>query len=259
MTQNERRQFLIRKLLSEEPEYQGIEIPPHIEGQKRFLRSLMNVRRPRPIDAEILKIQDEYLKAEVEAKGIVDGSTLPACPFNKRMVLWRGDITTLKVDGIVNAANSALRGCFIPCHSCVDNIIHSVSGIQLRLACDEIMRKQGHEEPTGSAKITPAFNLPCQYVLHTVGPIVSGPLTDTHCSQLADCYQSCLELAVKNGLKSLAFCCISTGEFHFPQRTAAEIAVETVKEFLRSDRTMEKVIFNVFKTEDYEIYKRLLG
>lgn len=259
MTQNERRQFLIRKLLSEEPEYQGIEIPPHIEGQKRFLRSLMNVRRPRPIDAEILKIQDEYLKAEVEAKGIVDGSTLPACPSNKRMVLWRGDITTLKVDGIVNAANSALRGCFIPCHSCVDNIIHSVSGIQLRLACDEIMRKQGHEEPTGSAKITPAFNLPCQYVLHTVGPIVSGPLTDTHCSQLADCYQSCLELAVKNGLKSLAFCCISTGEFHFPQRTAAEIAVETVKEFLRSDRTMEKVIFNVFKTEDYEIYKRLLG
>lgn len=258
MTQNERRQFLIRKLLSEEPEYQGIEIPPHIEGQKRFLRSLMNVRRPRPIDAEILKIQDEYLKAEVEAKGIVDGSTLPACPSNKRMVLWRGDITTLKVDGIVNAANSALRGCFIPCHSCVDNIIHSVSGIQLRLACDEIMRKQGHEEPTGSAKITPAFNLPCQYVLHTVGPIVSGPLTDTHCSQLADCYQSCLELAVKNGLKSLAFCCISTGEFHFPQRTAAEIAVETVKEFLRFDKTMERVIFNVFKTEDYEIYKRLL-
>lgn len=259
MTQNERRQFLIRKLLSEEPEYQGIEIPPHIEGQKRFLRSLMNVRRPRPIDAEILKIQDEYLKAEVEAKGIVDGSTLPACPSNKRMVLWRGDITTLKVDGIVNAANSALRGCFIPCHSCVDNIIHSVSGMQLRLACDEIMRKQGHEELTGSAKITPAFNLPCQYVLHTVGPIVSGPLTDTHCSQLADCYQSCLELAVKNGLKSLAFCCISTGEFHFPQRTAAEIAVETVKEFLRFDKTMERVIFNVFKTEDYEIYKRLLG
>lgn len=259
MTQNERRQFLIRKLLSEEPEYQGIEIPPHIEGQKRFLRSLMNVRRPRSIDAEILKIQDEYLKAEVEAKGIVDGSTLPACPSNKRMVLWRGDITTLKVDGIVNAANSALRGCFIPCHSCVDNIIHSVSGMQLRLACDEIMRKQGHEEPTGSAKITPAFNLPCQYVLHTVGPIVSGPLTDTHCSQLAGCYQSCLELAVKNGLKSLAFCCISTGEFHFPQRTAAEIAVETVKEFLRFDKTMERVIFNVFKTEDYEIYKRLLG
>lgn len=259
MTQNERRRFLIRKLLSEEPEYQGIEIPPHIEGQKRFLRSLMNVRRPRSIDGEILKIQDEYLKAEVEAKGIVDGSALPACPSNKRMVLWRGDITTLKVDGIVNAANSALRGCFIPCHSCVDNIIHSVSGMQLRLACDEIMRKQGHEEPTGSAKITPAFNLPCQYVLHTVGPIVSGPLTDTHCSQLADCYQSCLELAVKNGLKSLAFCCISTGEFHFPQRTAAEIAVETVKEFLRFDKTMERVIFNVFKTEDYEIYKRLLG
>lgn len=259
MTQDERRMVLIRKLLSEEKEYRGIEIPPHPEGQKRFLRSLMNVRRPRPIDDEILKIQDEYLRTEVETKGIVDGDLLPPCPSDRRLVLWRGDITTLKADGIVNAANSALRGCFIPCHSCIDNMIHSVSGIQLRLVCDDIMKKQGHEEPVGRAKITPAFNLPCRYVLHTVGPIVSGPLTDRHCEQLSDCYRSCLELASKNGLKSLAFCCISTGEFHFPQRTAAEIAVDTVKEFLRSDKKIERVIFNVYKTEDYEIYKRILG
>ncbi len=259
MTQDERRVFLIKKMLTEEPEYQGIEMPRHMEGQKRFLRSLMNVRRPRPIDQELLKIQDEYLTWEVEKKGIVDGDSLPVSPVNSRLILWRGDITTLKVDGIVNAANSGLRGCFIPCHSCVDNMIHSVSGIQLRLACDEIMKKQGHEEPTGTAKITPAFNLPCSYVLHTIGPIVSGPLTDRHCEQLADCYRSCLELASERGLKSLAFCCISTGEFRFPQKAAAEIAVETVKEFLRTDKKIARVIFNVFKMEDYEIYKNLLG
>lgn len=170
-----------------------------------------------------------------------------------------GDITTLKIDAIVNAANSALRGCFVPCHSCVDNVIHSASGIQLRLACDELMREQGYEEPTGSAKITPAYNLPCQYVLHTVGPVVSGPLTEKHCRQLADCYKSCLKLASENQLRSVAFCCISTGEFHFPQKEAAEIAVKTVSDYLQTDTQIEKVIFNVFKQEDYHIYKRLLG
>ncbi len=155
----------------------------------------------------------------------------------------------LIADAIVNAANSALRGCFVPCHSCVDNIIHSVSGIQLRLACDELMTEQGYNEPTGKAKITPAFNLPCSYVLHTVGPIVSGALTKKHCEQLADCYKSCLELASDKGLKSVALCCISTGEFHFPQKKAAEIAVQTVTDFLQTDTQIEKVIFNVFKQE----------
>ena len=141
----------------------------------------------------------------------------------------------------------------------MDNIIHSVSGIQLRLACDEIMNRQGYDEPTGKAKITPAYNLPSQYVIHTVGPIVSGRLTKEHCRQLADCYRSCLEIAKDHGLKSIAFCCISTGEFHFPQKKAAEIAVQTVLEELDRDTSIEKVVFNVFKQEDYDIYQELLG
>lgn len=258
MTQDEKRLLLIRELLEESPQYMDVEIPSEEEGQKRLLRSLMNIRPPRPISQEFLKVQDEYLKGETAERGIVDGDALEGTERDGRLVLWCGDITTLKVDAIVNAANSALRGCFVPCHSCVDNIIHSVSGIQLRLACDELMTEQGYEEPTGKAKITPAFNLPCRYVLHTVGPIVSGLLTEKHCRQLAACYKSCLESASDKGLKSIAFCCISTGEFHFPQKKAAEIAVQTVTDFLQTDTRMEKVIFNVFRQEDYDIYKAIL-
>lgn len=259
MTQTERRIYLIQKLIDEQPRYQGMQIPQDTVAQKRMLRSLMNVRMPKNIGADFLAVQDEYLCEEVKVKGITDSDTLPVSPVNNRLVLWRGDITTLKVDAIVNAANSALRGCFVPCHSCVDNIIHSISGIQLRLACDALMTEQGYDEPTGKAKITPAFNLPCGYVIHTVGPIVLGVLTKEHCEQLADCYKSCLELASDKGLKSIAFCCISTGEFHFPQKKAAEIAVQTVTHFLQTDKRLEKVVFNVFKQEDYSIYKGLLG
>ena len=259
MNQTERRYFLIRELLKEQPQYRQMEIPEDSQGQKQLLRSLMNIRSPHPIGEEFLKVQDEYLSTEVREKGIMDSGALPVSPVNSRLVLWRGDITTLKVDGIVNAANSALRGCFIPCHSCVDNMIHSVSGIRLRLACHELMTKQGPDEPVGKAKITPAFNLPCRYVLHTVGPIVHGQLTEKHRRELAGCYRSCLELAASSGLKSIAFCCISTGEFHFPQKEAADIAVKTVTEYLQADSQMERVIFNVFKQEDYDIYRRLLG
>lgn len=259
VTHSEKREFLIRGLLAELPQYSNMEIPEDENEQKRLLRSLMNIRAPHPISDEFLRIQDEYLGEEVEEKGITDSALLPASPADSRLVLWRGDITTLKIDAIVNAANSALRGCFIPCHSCVDNIIHSVSGIQLRLACDRIMNEQGYDEPTGKAKLTPAYNLPSRYVIHTVGPIVSGHLTETHCRQLADCYRSCLEAAADKGLKSIAFCCISTGEFHFPQRKAAEIAVRTVTDFLDADTRIEKVVFNVFKQEDQNIYRQLLG
>lgn len=259
MDQNERRNYLIQKLLEEQPAYQDLQIPAGEEDQKRLLRSLMNVRPPRPVSERFLAVQDEYLTEEVKKKGIIDSDSLPVSPEDPRLVLWRGDITTLKIDAIVNAANSALRGCFVPCHSCVDNIIHSVSGIQLRLECDRLMRKQEHDEPIGKAKITPAYNLPCRYVLHTVGPVVGRMLTRGHCRKLADCYRSCLELAADNRLKSIAFCCISTGEFHFPQKKAAGIAVQTVQEFLESDERIEKVVFNVFKEEDYDIYKRLLG
>lgn len=259
MTHSEKRKYLIKGLLSEFPQYNDLVIPDNEEAQKRLLRSLMNIRPPRPVSEAFLKIQDEYLGEAVAEKGVTDSASLPASSLDSRLVLWRGDITTLKIDAIVNAANSALRGCFVPCHSCVDNIIHSVSGIQLRLACDRIMNEQGHDEPTGRAKITPAYNLPSEYVIHTVGPIVSGPLTDQHCRQLADCYRSCLEIAAENGLKSIAFCCISTGEFHFPQKKAAEIAVRTVTDYLNRDSRIGKVVFNVFKQEDYDIYKGLLG
>ena len=259
MTHEEKRTYLIRELLAELPDCSGMGIPDHEGEQKRLLRSLMNIRPPRPVSDQFLRIQDEYLREEAARKGITDAAALPASGLDGRLLLWKGDITTLKIDAIVNAANSSLRGCFIPCHSCVDNIIHSVSGIQLRLDCDRIMKEQGYDEPTGRAKITPAYNLPSRYEIHTVGPIVTGRLTDKHCRQLADCYQSCLELAAKNGLKSIAFCCISTGEFHFPRERAAEIAVQTVVDYLAADRRIEKVVFNVFKQEDYDIYRKLMG
>ena len=259
MTQDERRRILIQELLKELPQYADMQIPIDQQEQKRLLRSLMNIRAPRPISREILKLQDAYLQKEVQSKGITDSDLLPVSSVDSRLVLWRGDITTLKIDGIVNAANSGMRGCFVPCHSCVDNIIHSVSGMQLRLTCDRLMKEQGHEEPTGRAKITPAYNLPCKYVLHTVGPIVSGVLTEKHCRQLSDCYRSCLELAAESGLKSIAFCCISTGEFHFPQEKAAGIAVDTVRDFLQGDERITKVVFNVYQEKDYQIYEKLLG
>lgn len=259
MTQSERRLFLIQELLLEFPQYRDIQIPDSGEEQKRLLRSLMNIRPPQSVSRTFLEVQDVYLSEEVAEKGITDSALLPGSPRDKRLVLWRGDITSLKIDAIVNAANSALRGCFVPCHSCVDNIIHSVSGIQLRLACDELMRAQGHEEPTGRAKITPAYNLPSRFVLHTVGPVVRGMLTKDKCRQLADCYRSCLFLAAEKGLKSVAFCCISTGEFHFPQKEAAKIAVQTVTEFLQKDTRIERVVFNVFKQEDWNIYREILG
>lgn len=259
MTQEEKRKFLIKELLSELPPYSSMEIPSQENAQKRLLRSLMNIRAPRPVSKAFLKIQDAYLSEEVIRKGVTDSALLPVSSLDRRLAVWRGDITTLKIDAIVNAANRTLRGCFVPCRTCVDNIIHSTSGVQLRLTCDKIMHGQGYDEPTGKAKITPAYNLPSKYVLHTVGPIVSGALTQIHCKQLADCYRSCLELAAKNKLKSIAFCCISTGEFHFPQEKAAKIAVKTVLDFLHTDTRIEKVVFNVFKQTDDALYQKLLG
>lgn len=256
MTQDEKRIYLIKELLKEQPQYSGVEIPQDEREQKILLRSLFNIRMPIPANEEVLKIQDEYLQAETAAKGITHIEDL--APVQKGIYLWQGDITTLAADAIVNAANSALLGCFVPCHGCIDNAIHTAAGMQLRLECAEIMRIQGHEEPTGSAKITKAYNLPCRYVLHTVGPIVGGKLTAEDCRLLENCYRSCLELADKNGIKSIAFCCISTGEFHFPNEKAAQIAVKTVKEYLKKNPNGTKVIFNVFKDTDYQIYRRLL-
>lgn len=257
MNQSEKRLFLIQSLLNERPSCQKQMIPTDSERQKILLRGLMNVRRDYPIDAEFLQVQDAYLQDEIAAKGITDIADLT--PIQPGLYLWQGDITTLRCDAIVNAANSGMTGCYIPNHRCIDNAIHTYAGVELRLACEELMEQQGYPEPTGQAKITPAFNLPCRYVLHTVGPIIDGRVTQRNRELLASCYRSCLELAAENKLESVVFCCISTGEFHFPNDLAAEIAVRSVKEFLKKQTSVKKVIFNVFKDLDKEIYARLLG
>ena len=256
MNQSERRLFLIQSLLKENPEYRDMSIPADTDSQRQLLRGLLNIREPRRIGADFLQIQDEYLQEETAAKGITDAADL--VPLQPGLYLWQGDITTLKCDAIVNAANSGMTGCYCPNHGCIDNAIHTYAGVQLRLACAEIMDKQGYPEPTGQAKITPAFDLPCRYVLHTVGPIINGRVTQHDRALLASCYRSCLELAAEKGLESVAFCCISTGEFHFPNEQAAEIAVQTVKAFLKKQTSVKKVIFNVFKDMDKKIYERLL-
>ena len=256
MNQTERRVYLIKELLAEQPHYKGIEIPSGTQVQKDLLRSLMNVRLPAPLSDEYIQIESEYLKEDTAEKGITRLSDLT--PVEGNLYLWQGDITTLECDAIVNAANSQMLGCFRPLHNCEDNCVHSAAGLRLRNFCNEIMEKQGHEEPTGQAKITPAFNLPSKYVLHTVGPIVSGRLTQKHCDLLASCYTSCLKLADANGCESVAFCCISTGVFGFPQREAAQIAVQTVKDYKQQTGSSIKVIFNVFKDEDLVIYRENL-
>ena len=249
--QSEKRLYLIRALFRDRRE--NLSVPQEEQAQKRLLRALFNVRPPIPCDAEFLRVQDEYLREETRQKGVTDCATLT--PIRPGVYLWQGDITTLKCDAIVNAANSQMLGCFCPNHGCIDNAIHTFAGVELRLACAELMSKQGHDEPTGQAKITPAFNLPCRYVIHTVGPIVVGRLTERDCELL----RSCLALADEKHLGSIAFCCISTGEFHFPNERAAEIAVRTVKDYKKETRSGIKVIFDVWKNEDYEIYSRLLG
>lgn len=257
MNQSERRQMLIRFLLEERPEYQKAAVSHDSGDPKQLLRSLMNIRMPAPASGEFLRIQDEYLQEESRRRGIVPVSSLT--PVEPEIYLWRGDITRLACGAIVNAANSGMTGCYRPCHNCIDNCIHTYAGIQLRNYCSDLMEKQGHEEPTGSAKITPAFNLPCKYVIHTVGPIVRGKLTPLHRRQLAACYRSCLELADRNQVHSIAFCCISTGVFMFPNEEAAKIAVQTVKAYKAQTGSKIEVIFNVFKELDEQIYRNLLG
>ena len=230
MEHNEQRVWMIKELLSEEEDYRGYQVPKEEQDQKNLLRALMNVRPPRRISKAFLDIQDQYLTEENRNAGITDVESLSPCPSDNRLFIWQGDITTIKIDAIVNAANSGMTGCYRALHNCIDNCIHSRAGIQLRLKCNDIIQQQGHEEPTGQAKITPAYNLPCKYVLHTVGPIVDGRLTQRHCDLLASCYRSCLELAEENNLHSIAFCCISTGVFMFPKDKAAEIAVPPYEE-----------------------------
>ena len=257
MTQIARRKYLIKALLHEHPQYSKIEIPSDEQEQKILLRSLFNIRLPQSASDKFLAIQDAYLQEETKQKGITRLTDLQS--VEQEIYLWQGDITTLACDAVVNAANSQMLGCFCPNHGCIDNAIHTYAGVQLRLTCDEIMTQQGHDEPTGQSKITPAFNLPCRYVIHTVGPIIHGRPTKKDEELLASCYRSCLELAEQNGLTSIAFCCISTGEFHFPNDRAAKIATQTVKEYKKETHREIEVIFNVFKELDYNIYRELLG
>lgn len=257
MTQQERRMYLIQEMLKERPEYTGMEIPEDEREQKILLRSLFNIRMPKPVTSCFLEVQDAYLREEIEQKGITEFTDLVA--VQEAIYLWKGDITTLRCDAIVNAANSQMLGCFCPCHGCIDNAIHTFAGVQLRAACAVLMRQQGYEEKTGTAKITLAFNLPSQYVLHTVGPVIRGSLCKQDQEQLASCYRSCLELAEQYGIKRIAFCCISTGEFHFPKDKAAEIAVRTVKRYQAQANNQMEVIFNVFQESDFAIYQELLG
>ena len=229
MTQKERRVFLINYLKNEEESFKGIVIPHDTEAQKHLLRALMNVRPPMPVSKDFTDIQDEYLQQENRQRGIVSLGDLSQ--EQPEIYLWQGDITRLSVDAIVNAANSAMLGCFVPCHGCIDNAIHSAAGVQLRLECARIMDKQGKPEEA---------------------------VTEKDCEQLRSCYRSCLEVAATYHLKSIAFCCISTGEFHFPHALAAEIATQTILHYQQTHQNRLKVIFNVFKDKDYELYKRKL-
>ncbi len=255
MNKNQQIDFLLRYLLDEggyaEP------IPLSFDEKWRLFRALVNVREPKPVSDEFMAAQDALLQSLIAEKGVTDIEDLSH--VRDHLYLWRGDITTLKTGAIVNAANSAMLGCFVPNHACIDNAIHTFAGVQLRLECAGIMRKQGHPEQTGTAKITAAYNLPSEYILHTVGPIISGKLTQEDCGLLASCYRSCLEMAEQKRIASVAFCCISTGEFHFPNEEAAQIAIETVTRFVAERQSSLKVIFNVFKETDYEIYARYLG
>ncbi len=275
MNGTEMTDILLEKLKADSAEYKALETKGYsLEEKKNAIRSLMNIRMPRELPVELVDLQDEYLQNEQKVKGIVRLADIPTIkeifdsksPHAEKISLWQGDITRLEVGAIVNAANSQMLGCFVPCHRCIDNAIHSAAGMQLREECSHIMIRRrlkygrNYEEPTGTATLTLSYNLPCNYVIHTVGPIVYGELTDKLCQDLQNCYENVLKCCLEHNIRSVAFCCISTGEFHFPHNQAAEIAVKTVTGILEKyDNCMERIVFNVFKDSDYKIYERILG
>lgn len=269
MTQNreqkKRLDYLLKEFKEDSVQYKDLEVKDNYNDKRMALRSLMNIRMPQHMSDDVLKVQDDFLKEEAKEKGIIKLADIPTVKKQERLSIWQGDITRLEVGAIVNAANSQMLGCFVPCHRCIDNAIHSAAGIQLREECNHIMIQRrlkygkNYEEPVGTATLTKAYNLPCEYVIHTVGPIVYSRLNDALCQDLRNCYENVLKCCVKNNIKSVAFCCISTGEFHFPNDRAAEIAVETVTGFLKKNgNCMERIIFNVFKDNDLEIYENVL-
>ena len=271
-TQSERLDFLLDALKEDSIQYKNLQVGNSETEKRNAVRSLMNVRMPRSISDDFLEVQDVFLQEEAREKGIVTLAELPTVkevygsqrPFADRMSIWQGDITCLQVGAIVNAANSQMLGCFVPCHRCIDNAIHSAAGVQLRNECNHIMNQRRiqfgrqYEEPTGTATLTSAYNLPCEYVIHTVGPIVYGRLTDSLKEDLRNCYRNVLQCCMEHEINSVAFCCISTGEFHFPNDIAAQIAVETTEQFFAQNENcgIERVIFNVFKDIDLTLYKK---
>ena len=272
MTQNERLDLLVEEFKEDSVQYRNLETPGDTEGKKRILRSLMNIRMPKMMSASVLRVQDEYLQGRIRENGIVTLNEIPTIAengsrhaFADKLSIWQGDITRLAVDAIVNAANSQMLGCFVPMHTCIDNCIHTFAGIQLRAECDRQMKKlraeygPDYEQPTAVPMLTDGYNLPAKKVVHIVGPIVSGRLTKDLERDLMDCYRNTLDMCLQNEIRSVAFCCISTGVFHFPNQRAAEIAVRTVTDWLNEHQGgMERVIFNVFKEEDRRYYEREL-
>ena len=262
-TQNGRLNYLVEEFKADSVQYKDLQTPEDTEGKRRILRSLMNIRMPRKMDEAVLAVQDEYLQERIRENGIVELADIPI--IRDRMSIWQGDITRLAVDAIVNAANSQMLGCFVPMHTCIDNCIHTFAGVQLRAECARQMEQlksrygRDYEQPTALPMLTDAYNLPARKVIHIVGPIVQGRLTTSLENDLAACYRNTLDMCLENGLKSVAFCCISTGVFHFPNKRAAEIAVQTVTGWLSEHPGgMERVIFNVFKDEDKAYYEQLL-
>ena len=259
MTQQERLRYLVEGLVAEykEKHNEHIDIPMNEAEQFNLFRALCNIRPAGSMPAEWMKVQDEYLNVLVHEKGIVTINDMEERA--PQIYLWQGDITRLSVDAIVNAANNQLLGCFAPNHRCIDNAIHTFAGIELRMACSRMIEYMDMPEKTGVARKTYGFNLPAKHVIHTVGPIIYDSLTDIEREQLASCYRSCLELANAYSLQSIAFCCISTGEFRFPNEEAAQIAIDTVRTYLKETNSKIQVVFNVFKDIDYDIYDKLLG
>lgn len=263
MTQDQRLDYLVEEFKKDSVQYKDLETPKDTEGKRHVLRSLMNIRMPKPFPEEALAVQDDYLAGRAEEKGIVRLSDIPVT--RGAVSIWQGDITRLAVDAIVNAANSQMLGCFVPMHICIDNSIHTFAGIQLRAECNRQMDQlrsrygQDYEQPTAVPMLTDAYNLPAKKVIHVVGPIVQYGLTPELEKDLADCYLHTLDMCVENNLKSVAFCCISTGVFRFPNKRAARIAVSAVNSWLsQHPGAMDRVIFDVFKDEDRKYYEELV-
>ncbi len=262
--QERRREWLIKALLAD----MGIahEMPTGPDNQRALLRALFNVRPPKEASSEFLRVQDAYLQARLRERGVVHVGDPGFLASPDGLLLWQGDITRLAADAVMNAANDQMLGCFTPGHHCIDNAIHTFAGVQLRLECARIMQAQGHAEPTGQAKVTPAYNLPSKYVVHTVGPIAEGGRpTRRDCELLASSYRAVLDAACTAGCESVALCCLSTGVFGFPRREAARIAVDTVRawqaetETAKAGRRELAVVFTVFLDDDLRLYRELLG